>query len=214
MTSCVVIFGREPVAGRVKTRLAAGVGDEAAARVYAVLLDHVLEIAADSGARIVLSLAETPSPLWAARLGVPFEIQRSGDLGERMADAFARRFAEGEDRVVVVGSDCPGMATRHLRNAAEKLEQAEVILGPATDGGYYLVAQRPPGVDLFSNIPWSSPETVVATRNRLRELGVARAELEELSDVDTETDLKALLADPHPPATLIDRLRAALAANP
>ena len=210
MNGCIVVFGREPVAGRVKTRLAAGVGEEAAARIYAVLLDHVLETAADAGARVVLSLAEAPSPVWAARLGVPFEIQRSGDLGERMADAFARRFAEGEDRVVVIGSDCPSITPRHLRRAFSELDTADAVLGPAADGGYFLVAQRPPGVDLFTGVPWSDPETLEATRDRLTGLRAAWTELEELSDIDDETDLKRLLADPTTPQTLARRLRAAL----
>ena len=214
MRTCVVVFGREPVPGRVKTRLAAGVGEEAAARIYAVLLDHALEIAADSGSRVVLSLAEAPSPLWAARLGVPFEVQSDLDLGGRMAESFARRFAEGEDWVVVVGSDCPWITTRHLRSASKELEREGVVLGPATDGGYYLVAQRPPGVDLFSGIPWSTGATMTATRQRLTGLGTVWTEIDELSDVDTEADLEELLADPHTTAALARRLRAAPASDP
>ena len=127
-----------------------------------------------------------------------------------MAEAFTRRFAEGEDRVVVVGSDCPRITTRHLRNGVEELERAEVVLGPTTDGGYYLVAQRPPGVDLFSKIPWSSAETLASTRNRLRDLGTELAELEELSDIDNQSDLDRLLADQHTPVTLARRLREVL----
>jgi len=213
MRTCVVVFGREPIPGRVKTRLAAGVGDEVAARVYAVLLDHALHTAADGGSRVVLSLDEAPSLSWAARIGVPFEIQSGEGLGGRMAEAFALRFAEGEDRVVVVGSDCPGMATRHLSSAAEELERAEVVLGPATDGGYYLVAQRPPGVDLFSDIPWSTGATMTATRQRLSRLGTEWIELDELSDVDTEADLAAMIDDPSTPALLARRVREVLASD-
>ncbi len=213
MNGCVVVFGREPIAGRVKTRLAADLGAEAAARVYAVLLDHALEAAAGSGLRVLLSLAERPSAGWVRGLKLPLEVQRPGDLGERMADAFARRFVEGEERVVVVGSDCPTITSAHLRQAVSALDEADAVLGPAADGGYYLVAQPAPGADLFAGIPWSDPETLVATRDRLTALGAAWTELEELSDIDTESDLKGLLADPGTPRTLAHRLRAAVGSD-
>lgn len=214
MSGCVVVFGREPIPGRVKTRLAADLGADAAARVYAVLLDHALEAAAGSGLRVLLSLAERPSVGWVRGLELPLEIQRPGDLGERMADAFARRFVEGEERVVVVGSDCPAITSAHLRQAVSALDEADAVLGPAADGGYFLVAQRAPGADLFAGIPWSDPETLVATRDRLTALGTAWTELEELSDIDTESDLKALLSDPATARSLVRRLRVALTSNP
>ena len=96
---CVVIFGREPVAGLVKTRLAAGIGGPAAARVYSITLEHTIEAAVESGARVVLSLAAVPSGGWKSGLGFPVEVQGKGDIGDRMAAAFEQRFSEGEDRV-------------------------------------------------------------------------------------------------------------------
>lgn len=208
--SCVVVFGREPVPGRVKTRLAAGLGPERAAAVYAVLLDATLAVARRAAERVVLALAEPPSPGWVPAEPVELEVQVPGDLGRRMAAAFARRFAEGETRVVLVGSDCPALSAAHLRSAHAALDDVPVALGPAADGGYWLVAQRAPGVaGMFEGVPWSSPGTLAATRRRLGELDVAWRELPELSDLDTAEDLEAVLADLAVPAALRRRLERA-----
>jgi len=207
--TCVVMFGREPVSREVKSRLAASVGAEVAARIYAAILDHTLEVAANSDARVVLSLAEIPSGSWRRNLKVAAEVQRGDDLGERMDDAFARRFAEGEERVVMIGSDCPWLSAGHIAEAAEKLVTVDVVLGPATDGGYWLVAQRPPGLAIFERIPWSSPETLEQTRRRISALGGTWSELEELVDVDTVKDLELVLGHPRTPESLRIRLSAA-----
>ena len=204
---CVVVFGREPAAGEVKTRLAAGIGGPASARVYAVTLEHSLEAAVDSGARVVLSLAAAPSAEWARGIECSIEVQGTGDLGDRMKDAFERRFSEGADRVMIIGSDCPLITPEHLQAAADALADRDVVLGPAVDGGYWLVGQRRPGVDLFSDIPWSSHDTLETTRLRLAGIGVAWAELEELRDIDTKADLIASLDDPRLPEDLCRRLR-------
>lgn len=208
--SCVVVFGREPIPGEVKNRLAAGIGDGAAARVYAAMLEHTLEVAGNSGARVVLSLAEVPSGSWVRNLNVVVEIQRGKDLGDRMDDAFIRRFTEGERRVVVVGTDCPWFAASHIAKASAKLGGADAVLGPSTDGGYWLVAQRPPGLAMFTRIPWSSPETMERTRKRIRALGGSWFELEELVDIDTFEDLELVLSHPRTPQTLRCRLLSAL----
>ena len=210
MKSCVVVFGREPIPGEVKSRLAAGIGAEAAARVYAAILEHTLEVARNSGARVVLSLAEVPSGSWARDVDAVVEIQRGNDLGDRMDDAFARRFAEGEGRVVMVGSDCPWFTATHVAKASAKLGGADAVLGPAADGGYWLVAQRPPGLAMFARIPWSSPETLEETRKRISALGGTWYELEELVDIDTLEDLELVLDDPRTPEPLSEKLRAAL----
>jgi rSAM/selenodomain-associated transferase 1 len=207
MNSCVVVFGREPVPGRVKSRLAVALGDSGAARVYAATLEHTLDIAVASGARVVLSLAEAPSNEFVRRIKVPVEIQHGLDLGNRMDGAFARRFLEGERRVVVVGSDCPSITPQHLIQAASELSAVDAVLGPAADGGYWLVAQRPPGLALFEGIPWSSQETLARTRERVIALGGTCSELEELVDIDTAADLERVLADSRTPEGLRRQLR-------
>jgi rSAM/selenodomain-associated transferase 1 len=211
MKACVVVFGREPIAGEVKSRLAEGIGAQAAARVYAATLEHSLEIARSSGARVVLSLADVPSGDWVRGIEGALEIQRGADLGDRMYDAFARRFAEGEERVVLIGSDCAWFTATHLARASAKLGGADAVLGPSTDGGYWLVAQRTPGLPLFTRIPWSTPRTLERTRQRIRALGGTWSELEELVDIDTADDLELVLADPRTPEPLRQKLLAAVA---
>ena len=210
MKACVVIFGREPVPGEVKSRLAEGIGAQAAAGIYAATLEHTLEVARTSGARVVLSLADVPSGAWVRDIEGAIEIQRGANLGDRMDDAFARRFAEGEQRVVLIGSDCPWMTSSHIIKASAKLGGADAVLGPSADGGYWLVAQRPPGLPLFARIPWSTSETLARTRTRIRALGGTWSELEELVDIDTADDLELVLGDPRTPETLRQRLRDAI----
>lgn len=206
----VVVFGRQPVAGGVKTRLAEAIGAEAAARVYTVLLEHTLRSACQTSALVVLSLARPPSRDWSPPAAVAVEVQGDGDLGSRMAEAFSRRFRDGWRRVVLVGSDCAQLSARHLTRALEELERAELVIGPAADGGYWLVGQRPPGVDLFSGVPWSTPQTLERTRARVSELGVGCVELETLADVDTVEDLDRLLSQgASVDARLVRRLLAA-----
>lgn len=204
--TCVVIFGREPIAGRVKTRLAASIGDGAAAALYGVLLARSVEEATRTGFHVVLALSEPPRPEWRAPFDLAVEVQRGADLGARLADTFNRRFSEGWSRVIVVGSDCPRMTADHIRSAASSLERCPVVVGPADDGGYWLIGQKAPGADLFSGIPWSSRDTLNATRHRLGELGIEWAEIDRLADIDTVEDVEHVLAS----ETIDDELRSAL----
>jgi rSAM/selenodomain-associated transferase 1 len=208
--TAAVVFAREPVPGRVKTRLAASIGGIAAAGVYAALLENTLAVAAGAECNLVIALAESPSQIWAEDLGLRWEVQRGAELGTRMRNAFELRFSEGCDRVLLVGSDIPNLGVEHLESAVQALDVADVALGPASDGGYWLVAQRRPGLDLFSGIPWSSPDTLAATRRRLEALGATWVELDRLNDLDTEADLRAALADPRLAPALRECLLTAL----
>ena len=210
--SCVVVFGREPVPGRVKSRLAAAVGEEVAAAVYRELLGHTLRVAASIDADVVLALAAPPAQGWRPERAVAVEVQVAGDLGLRLADAFDRRFAEGYRRVVVAGSDCPGLAPHHLEGALDGLTRHPVVLGPACDGGYWLVGVRAPALDVFTDIPWSTPGVLNATRARLRALGVGWLELEPLHDLDTEADLRRALEGESLGGELRARLQASVGA--
>jgi rSAM/selenodomain-associated transferase 1 len=202
----VVVYGREPIAGRVKTRLADAVGEQKAADVYGELLDHTLHQASESGLQAILSLSSTPSEDWAQSIRLPWETQCEGDLGERLAATFELRFSEGRSHVVVIGSDCPGITANHIRSAIDALKEYPIVLGPAEDGGYWLVGQRSPGVDLFSGIPWSTPCALEETRKRLRGMAVAWTELDPLADVDTLADLERALVSSDVDANVRTRL--------
>lgn len=207
--NCVVVFGREPRPGGVKTRLAQGIGDHAAAAVYGVLLEATLRHASTVGAHLVLSLAESPSSGWDPPLETPIEVQVDGDLGRRMGHSFARWFRDGYDRVVIIGSDCPELRPHHIVEAFKRLADVPVVLGPAVDGGYWLIGQAAPGRLNLSGIPWSSPGTLSATRDRMRDLGVDWQELAELRDIDRPEDFRWAKAAPEVDRELADRLRLA-----
>ena len=90
--------------------------------------------------------------------GYDKQLQTSGDLGERMAGAFQEQFAAGAEKVVIIGSDCLAITPDHLKQAFAALDTADVVIGPATDGGYYLLGIKRPHPFLFQDMPWSQPE--------------------------------------------------------
>jgi rSAM/selenodomain-associated transferase 1 len=206
VSAALVIFAREPIPGLVKTRLAEVVGAGTATSVYTALLEHTVATARAAGIGAMISLAGEPGREWAETLDLPFEIQGGGDLGERMAECFRRRFAEGRSRVVIIGSDNAHLKPEHLRSAFTALDDLPVVVGPADDGGYWLIGQRAPRVDLFTDVPWSSPDTLEATRVRLRTLDIPWRELDTLPDIDTAEDLGKATTDPRIDETLRSRL--------
>jgi rSAM/selenodomain-associated transferase 1 len=173
-------------------------GPDAAAEIYRVLLDHVLAEACATGLPVTLALADSMQLSdWRAPDGACVEVQAEGDLGRRMHTAFERRFAAGAQAVVLVGSDLPAISASHLREAIAALSRVPVVLGPAEDGGYWLIGQQAPGFDLFSGVVWSAAETLAATRGRIATLGVAHEETAVLNDLDTVRDLETILTDGH-----------------
>ncbi|WP_198172546.1 TIGR04282 family arsenosugar biosynthesis glycosyltransferase [Hymenobacter ginkgonis] len=192
----LLIFAREPVLGRVKTRLAAGIGAEAALAVYHELL--TLTAAAVAGAQVPATvwLAEAPTPLadptrprpeWP---GLPWRVQPAANsLGARMAHAFAEAFAGGAARVVIIGTDCPGLSADLLQQAFAQLHTHELVLGPANDGGYYLLGMNKLHPALFEHKDWSTATVLPATLADAARLGLRVAQLLTLHDVDSAQDL-------------------------
>lgn len=192
MSDAVLVFVRAPEAGRVKTRLAADIGGGAALRVYVRLAEHALAEARAAGAEVRVHF--TPADAgervraWLGP-GAAYLPQAEGDLGERMRAAFDAAFAAGFRRVVIIGSDLPGLSAGLLRRAFSLLDAGEAVLGPARDGGYWLLGLRRPVPEVFRGIAWSTPEVFEATVKRLREVGIEPALLETLADVDRAADL-------------------------
>lgn len=210
-SACVIVFGRQPVPGRAKTRLGTHIGAPRAADVYEVMLHHTVAEAVGSELPVILELAEPPGEDWTPPHDMPWALQAEGDLGVRMRTAFDRCFDAGYERAVLVGSDIPGLNRTHLARSIQLLQNVPVVLGPARDGGYYLVAQRAPGADLFTGIPWSVSDTLALTRLRLLDLSLGYGEVETLSDVDRHADLEAALAEGDLPGELEAALRTAAA---
>ena len=192
----LLVFARVPALGRVKSRLAAGVGQPAALAVYRELLAITNAAMVAAGVPATVWLADTasaePTPAeareWAAHAA---RCQPEGDLGARMTAAFATAFAAGAARVAIIGTDCPGLRASHLTQAFGALETADVVLGPATDGGYYLLGLRQPQPALFTNKAWSTDSVLADTLADVHRLGLRVALLPELRDVDNAEDLAA-----------------------
>jgi len=191
----VVIFTNPPVAGAAKTRLIPAVGPAGAAAVArAMLLDMVRMVHALPWARPVLAAA-APLP---ADLPLPPAIpqvpQGDGDLGRRMVRCL-RRHSDAADQSLLMGTDLPGLPPGRLEQARDALADADAVLGPADDGGFYLIGVgRTPDEDLLDDLPWSSPDTLARTRGRLEQRGLTTATIEPWADLDTPADLARVQA--------------------
>ena len=115
--------------------------------------------------------------------------QSDGDLGAKLNNAFAQAFEKGRERVIIIGSDCPYLATADIDEADEALKSADVVLGPATDGGYWLVGLSKPAPEIFENINWSTETVLDETQAKAKSAHLTVQLLRELSDVDDVTDL-------------------------
>lgn len=192
-TGCaIVVLAKAPVAGYAKTRLIPALGADGAARLAAWLLERTMHAALRSGLGPV-ELCAAPDAAhpavaaWAAR-GVQLAAQGEGDLGERIARAFARACASAP-RVLLLGTDAPRLDAAVLQAAARALEAHDAVFVPAVDGGYALVGLRRSVPRLFEDMPWSTPAVMARTRERLRALGLTHAELAPLADIDEPQDL-------------------------
>jgi rSAM/selenodomain-associated transferase 1 len=191
----VLVFVRAPRPGRVKTRLATAIGDPAALRVYRRLAEHTLaEVRALAADDVEIRVHYAPADAgdevrtWLGD-GPLYLPQADGDLGARMKDAFERAFSGGAERVVIVGSDLPEVSASLLRRAFNELDAHPAVIGPARDGGYYLLGLRGMVDGIFDGVEWSTPSVFDATLERFSAAGVRPAALEVLTDVDTVDDL-------------------------
>ncbi len=194
----VIVFARAPQLGCVKTRLAADVGAEAALALYRDLGERTVA-AARAVRACELEVCYTPADRAEAIgrwLGADLLLspQADGDLGDRMYAAISEALADGVAAAVVVGTDCPTLDAEVIEHAFAALETADVVLGPALDGGYYLIAVRATHPVLFEDIPWSSPETFARTIAVATEAGLRVTLLDERADIDTAEDLHRWLA--------------------
>jgi len=190
------IFAKEPVPGQVKTRLARAIGEREAAAVHARFVETTLATAVAARSRGLVDAIElwcapaADAPVFAAwrdRHGVVLRTQAGADLGARMGGALDSALARGS-RALLVGTDCPLLDVDHLAQAAAALEHHDAVFAPVEDGGYVLVGLSR-SVDVFSGVPWSTPQTMAATRDRMRAGGVTWHELPLLWDVDEAADL-------------------------
>ena len=193
----VLVFTRTPVPGRVKTRLIPAIGAERASNLHRAMLWRTVATAAEADVG--------PVGLWCSpasehpyiaeiqrEFGLDVHVQRGGDLGERMYLAL-RSQLDGADGALLVGTDCPFLEAGDLQLAARALrEGADAVIGPAEDGGYYLIGVRESDMEVFSGVAWGSKQVLAATRQKFRDLGWRWRELATRRDVDRPADLAAL----------------------
>lgn len=196
----VIMLVRHPRLGEVKTRIGESLGDQAALDLHVRLARHTLNrmLALRACREATVEVRTDASFVHATReifgRGPHYRYQGEGDLGDRIRLALAEAFRRGERRVFVVGSDCPRLSAGHLRAALAGLVTADLVIGPAADGGYYLIGARREAADrvlatLFAQMPWGTADVYAETVNRAQAAGLSIVELETLPDVDLPTDL-------------------------
>ncbi|WP_194775912.1 TIGR04282 family arsenosugar biosynthesis glycosyltransferase [Pararhodonellum marinum] len=189
----VVIFLKPFILGTVKTRLAKEIGSKQALAVYQHLVKMTLAEVEKVNkpidvklfySRVSESSLHPPS-------GFSSEIQTGQDLGIRMYNAMRYGKAHGYEKVIIIGSDCPEMKSDCLENAVEMLDRFDLVLGPASDGGYYLIGAKEAHQDIFQQMPWSTDKVLSETLSRSKAVGLHSFLLPTLSDIDELDDLKA-----------------------
>ncbi|EOR95537.1 Glycosyltransferase [Arcticibacter svalbardensis MN12-7] len=190
MKQALLIFVKNAVKGKVKTRLAATIGDDAALEVYNRLLVHTENSTKDTCAHKIVLYSDfiDSDDIWKEEL-YDKQIQSGKSLGERMRNAFDYAFRWENEKVAIIGSDCFEINSDIIDQAFEKLGNCEVVIGPALDGGYYLLALNKLHNELFVNIDWSTDKVLSQTIEICENNGLKVARLQALSDIDNEEDL-------------------------
>lgn len=190
----VVVFAKHPTPGLVKTRLAARIGNKDAAELHRHCLAATIAcVGRVPEVRLIVAVSPDDADLGGlVPDGAVVEPQGGGNLGSRLTRVLGNRFAAGCNRLVVVGSDCPQMQPSDIESAFGLLDGHEVVIGPAIDGGYYLLGLRQARPELFAAIDWSTPAVAAQTRERARASGLRPAELPPRRDIDTLDDLIAV----------------------
>lgn len=221
----VLVMAKAPRPGTVKTRLHPLLGPAGCAALQAELIRHTLQTASSSGLAVHLAYAAGGDegdnaaksrdradsfPLGLVPPGVSRLRQRGDHLGQRMTAATCDVLAAGAGRLLVIGTDAPTLTAGDLSAAATALDTHDVVLGPALDGGYYLIGMRSPHPEVFGIDPalWSTDQVLAATRARARELGLTVELLRPLRDLDTPQDAAAFLTEPALPKGIATALQA------
>jgi rSAM/selenodomain-associated transferase 2/rSAM/selenodomain-associated transferase 1 len=191
----VIVMARCPEAGKAKTRLIPALGPDGAANLHSCLVQHTLRIvrtfAEQSGCEIDVQFAGGSAEEMRRLFGedLLFTPQQGASLGDRMNSAVEQAFGEGCGRVVVIGTDCPQLQSSHLQKAFSSLSETDVTIGPAIDGGYYLLGMRDHFPQVFDEIRWGSESVLQETLQRVEQIRKSKSLLPILSDVDFPEDL-------------------------
>jgi uncharacterized protein len=195
----LIIYTRFPEPGSTKTRLIPVLGAEGACRLHRQLTENIIaeirKLRTNLPMKVEVHFSGGSSEQMAAWLGRDWDyvVQVGGDIGARMERSFEQAFRRGWNQAILIGSDLPEMTGRILREAFRRLDDHELVLGPAQDGGYYLIGLKAPRPELFGgHILWGTPEVLKKTLLTAKNLGLKSALLEKLKDVDRPEDLAGL----------------------
>ncbi|MBN7811930.1 TIGR04282 family arsenosugar biosynthesis glycosyltransferase [Algoriphagus sp. H41] len=187
--SCLIIFQKNATRGTVKTRIAATAGEDKALEIYNWLTSYTHGVAGEVKVDKFLFYSDfVPEDAEHHLPGYSFAVQEGGDLGERMSNAFRMVFSKGYSDAVIIGTDCPELHTSDLNSAFLVLSHNDLVIGPARDGGYYLLGMKGFYPQLFSGIPWSTATVLERTLDIADREGMDYEFLKIRSDVDTLED--------------------------
>lgn len=191
--NALVIMAKSPEADDIKTRLSPRLNRAERVALYIKLLASTIKRLRDiKGVDTFISHTPDDAARYFHHFGLSSFPQGLGDIGQRMHRALSHVLDMGYARAAIVGSDIPALTPRVVRSAFEALPQADLAIGPAMDGGYYLIGMSRPIPELFQGIPWSSRETLKETVGKARAMGLSMEILDILDDVDTPEDLEKL----------------------
>ncbi|MEH1851738.1 MAG: TIGR04282 family arsenosugar biosynthesis glycosyltransferase [Nostoc sp.] len=191
----LIIFTRYPEPGKTKTRLIPVLGTVGAANLQRQMSEYTIfqvqELQKAIDITVEVRFTGGDSQLMADWLGLDlvYQFQGEGDLGSRMARSLFEAFQSGMEQVIIIGTDCPGVNAQILATAFEKLHAFDLVLGPAIDGGYYLIGLRRPILELFVNIDWGTAQVFQKTVDIAQKLNLSYVNLSPLADVDRPEDL-------------------------
>ncbi len=189
MKNALIVFVRKPEWGKVKTRLAATVGNDVALDIYKELLQHTFNIVKSTPVtKFIYYVNEIEKDdLWNAE-GFVKRLQSETDLGSKMKDAFSEVLNEGYKKAIIIGSDCMDLTTAIIVQAFDLLETKDTVIGPAKDGGYYLLGMKNLSPFIFKDKNWSTSSVYNDTVIDMEANGISFGVLPLLNDVDTEDD--------------------------
>ncbi|MEG5139322.1 MULTISPECIES: TIGR04282 family arsenosugar biosynthesis glycosyltransferase [unclassified Microcoleus] len=194
----LMVFTRYPEPGKTKTRLIPVLGETGAANLHRLMAQKAIarSISLQNSRRLSVEIHHTGGSQQQMQdwLGsdIIYQNQIDGDLGARMTAAFQKSFNSGVDKAVIIGTDCPALKAEIIAQAFDKLSQHDLVLGPAKDGGYYLIGLRRSIPELFRGINWGTSEVFAATRAIAQNLDLNIANLPTLADIDLPEDLLGL----------------------
>ena len=200
MKESLIVFTRYPEPGKAKTRLIPALGAEGAANLQRQMTEYTLsqvrKLQASRQVAVAIYFAGDNQHLMQDWLGsdLVYQQQSEGDLGMRMRSAFQDALTNNMEKVIIIGTDCPSLSAEIIEQAFEQLTQHDLVLGPAKDGGYYLIGLRRLIPELFSDINWGTSEVFQQTVKIAEALDVSIASLTTLADIDRPEDLSVVQA--------------------